>query len=871
MANAYSIQRNRQGWIDPTDQDFTLKAMMFKQQKYDANQAKVQSVVEQYSALQLARGVDKDYLNQRLKALVDNVNSSGGMDYGSNAVTNSIQYHLGQALDENVMTAMQETAKIKSYQAEVAKIKEKNPELYNSLNEAYGISPAQEYLQNDQVGAKINGSLTYTPYKDIEGEVQKTLLEIQTKAKDGSYEYEVAPGKLAKVTVNGKSAAELREIALGMMGDRYNPQFTINAWGKHGGFKNLEGATQNVSTYYDGLVTATNKDITDLQAQLTSGKLAPSKVDEIKDRIKALENQKLVTQNNKNIFLKDPVSGLVAMEKDNVASRIGKSLGLLQTKSMEYKKDDYWFSAQTLNLETAKFEHTKQKDAAQMEWEKKKWEEEKQLKINDQLLKASGGDGSSDGTKGSKSGEVADDEFVQIDGKNDVEQNLAGSNTQVVQDIVQTRSMKNAMGKQIMQSIVNIATGANGRVEPEKKNQAIQLLNQYKAKHGTLDPKKANEGQIQAFMNLYSRGDAYTDLAFLPDVTTTKSATGEHAGAANLKQAWSTLNNEFLVKKSSYEQARARAQADERASGKPRHFTENQQFKEYLGASLSKLANNQAFTKVLNKKDIGRLNGLLMANNVGTSLVAAEGGNMMIRKISDKEVEITYQGKAKGEDKEAVMQKTAPIRMSTEMFTKYFEGAKKAINFGTKKPVFTFSNTGTKQFVSSTLGYMDPHDTNFNAYKADTGRYLPGQEAALEYLTRDGAKKGFSAALSAANNSKDAGKVKTLVNVLSSQELMNKLKIVTQFAQSYDGSGQAHVLVKLIDPVSKQTILSRDLGPKDSLDDEKNLGEYQPQILYTQLVGEELLKVMANYKAGNLELSEGLETLLKKAYVKLDD
>jgi hypothetical protein len=118
MANAYSIQRNRQGWIDPQDQEFTLKALMFKQQKYDSNRAKVDAVVEQYKSLQLARGVDKDYLNERLNYIFDNINS-GNNDFSSNAFTASINNYIGEALDNNVMTAIQETAKIKRYQEDV--------------------------------------------------------------------------------------------------------------------------------------------------------------------------------------------------------------------------------------------------------------------------------------------------------------------------------------------------------------------------------------------------------------------------------------------------------------------------------------------------------------------------------------------------------------------------------------------------------------------------------------------------------------------------------------------------------------------------------------------------------------------------------
>lgn len=864
MASAYSIQRNRQGWIDPTDQNFTLKALMFKQQKYDANQAKVQSVIEKYQSLQLARGVDKEYLNKRLQSLINGVNQYGASDYASNAVTQSIEYHIGQALDENVMTAVQETAKIKAYQAEVAAIKEKKPELYNSLNEAYGISPAQDYLMNEEVGATIKGRLAYTPYQDIEGEVQKTLLDIQTKAKDGSYEYEVSPGKLAKVTVNGKSAAELREIALGLMGDKYNPQFTINTWGKYGGFKNIEGASEQVNGYYDNLVTAHNKDIEEYKSQLTGGKLSPENIKITEDKIKALENQKLIIQNNKGRFAQDPVSGLVAMEKENVANRLGKSLGLLQVKSMEYKKDDYWFGMQNLNLETAKFNHQQANDAAKLEFDARKWEDEKQLKINELAIKATkgeGGDGEGEGDGGSSK---SSSEWVNGDGVNDIEQGIASSNTQVISDIVGTRNDLYGTGKQVIQTIADIAQGRTRGVDGETKAQATQLLNNFKAKYGIsiTDAKKLGEGHIDAFMNLYSRSDAYQDLNFLPGMGD-RSATGETAGKTGLKVRWSQLKNQYQLKKATYEKARAFAQADERKTGQPKHFTENQYFKQYLNDAVAKLPNNQQFTKTMDKKTIGNLNSLLSATgkDVDGASIAAENGSMTFQITGNGTVALRYQSKAKGEDKESIMMSTEVKEVPLETFKKFFPDAAAKINLSQKKPVYTFQNFGTQQFISPKVAFLDPHSKNFNAYQQETSSFVKDPQD-LQFLTKDGTKQAFSSIAQRFSTPETKAIGSQMANILSDPNFSNKFRVVVQHTQSYNGSGKADVLVSIVDPQTKQNIITHNFGALEGADDLIKVSENQPQILYSKLVGNELLKTTSQSRAG-LQLTEGLEKLLK--------
>lgn len=880
MANAYSIQRNRQGWIDPTDQDFTLKALMFKQQKYDANQAKVQSVIEQYKSLQLARGVDRDYLNQRIKALVDNVNSFGAQDFSSNAVTNSIQYHIGQALDENVMTAMQETAKITAYQAEVAKIKEKNPELYNSLNEAYGLSPAQEYIQSDQVGDRIKGSLTYTPYKDIEGEVQKTLLDIQTKAKDGVVEYidPANPGYKQVVTINGKSASELRQIALGMMGDKYNPQFTINTWGKYGGFKNIEGTSEQVNSYYDNLISAQNKDISEYQALISGGKLPENQIEEYKNKIKEIENQKLLTQNSKASFQKDPISGLVAMEKDNVAGRLGNSLGLLQTKSLKYDKNDVWFSEQNLKLETAKFEYTKEKDANDALTAARKWEDEKSLRLQEIALKAAGksGDGSSSDGSGTGSGSSTYDTLVQGDGINQIEQTASGRHQQLIQGITEKRNSKNDLGKTIAQSIVNIANGTTKGVSSEQKAQAVQLLNQYKSKYGNLPPSvQMNEGQIDAFMGMYTRGDAYGALGFLPDISSEQSSSGEYGGITNLKALWSDKNNQYLMERKGFENARAAAQKEEKASGNPKHYMDNKAFQDYADRSLKKLSNNQNFSGTMDKAFIGELNRALTGLNYTNSPTAVENGGVTFQKVGKDKFAISYMYNSKDENKDAVPALSTPIVLTSEQVAKYFPKFAAKVNLGENRGVYTFQNMGMREIVSPRIGFLNPHDTYFKAHQNDAAKYIQGapndttKQQMLSFLTQDGLKTMLSQATSpAANSPEDASKRQTLINVLTQNA--NRFVIIPQYVPSSNGSGSADAVLRLVDPESKRTILTYDLGSRPNLDNEMKLAEYHPQILYSQLIGMEVMKAMSGYQRGKFQLTEPLEYILKRSNVRFE-
>lgn len=874
MSSAYGIQRQRRGWIDPTDQDFTLKALMFKQQKYDANQAKVQSIIEQYKSLQLVRGVDRDYLNKRLTYLVDNVNQFGPQDFSSNAVTQSIQHHLGQVLDDNVMTAAQETAKIRKYQEEVEKIKEKNPELYNTLNEAYGMAPAQEYMQNTEVGAKIKGGLTYTPYKDIEGELQKTLLDIQKNSKNGSYQYEVSPGRLMQVTVNGKSAAELREIALGLMGDKYNQQFTINSWGKYGGFKNIEGAQENMNSYYSNLINAHTQDIEGYKAQLSGGRLSDSKVGELQEKIKNLENQKLTIQNNLSSFQKDPISGLVAMEKDNVASRLGKSLGLLQVKSMEYKKDDYFFAMENLNLSKAQFEQQKAKDAAELAFNERKWEDEKGLKLLELEAKAAGknADGTGNGSSGNGTtgmGSAVTTSGLNLEGK-DYDKQLESDHKQILIKLNKDREEMFQTGRTVISTISQIASGQLRNVDSDTKTQATQLINLFKSQNKNADLNNLNTQQIYNFMRLYSQSNTYEALDFLP-IVGSKSVTGERPGSVSLKSTWTDQYNRYNINSKSYNEARNQALADNKKAGVNESITKNAGFKDYLSRSLPLIGRSQLFTIGMGKGDITNLNKLMNAEGLDKEGMAqaVENGGMSFQLVENgTKIALRYQTSGKDDEKKSVLSNTDVQLVSVENFKKFFPDAERYINLSSKQPIYTHQNFGTREFVSRRIGYVPSNSKYLDAYTQEARSMLTNPNDA-RFLTKDETKDILRSAAPKFANAEANKQVQRIIDVVSSPSNLNDLNVVIQHLPSYDGSGQSNIVVSLVESNSKMRVITQNIGHKSNPDELVRINERNPQILFGQLLKGELEKLKMD-NTGKLIIPEGIDTLLKFSHVNID-
>lgn len=850
MANAYSIQRNRQGWIDPQDQEFTLKALMFKQQKYDSNRAKVDAVVEQYKSLQLARGVDKDYLNERLNYIFDNINS-GNNDFSSNAFTASINNYIGEALDNNVMTAIQETAKIKRYQEDVAKLKEKNPELYNPLNEAYGLAPAQEYLQNTEVGAKINGNLMYTPYKDIEGEVNKWLTDIQMKAKDGKIQIPDNQGRIQEITVNGKSAAELRDLALGYIGNRYDDQLKVNVWGNTGGFKNLQPQVESAISGYDAAIEAQNKAIIEAKTKLT-GPLSDTEKDKLKDSIKAAENQLLQITQMKQSLQDNPVGALVFLEKQKIAGRSGAALGLLRTESVEYKADDYYFKTKeaALNEQKFQFEIAKEENNMAVKAQEFKYKEaELRLKEQEIGLKGAEGDGTSSNATG---GGKASGGFYELDfTSEDIGDGPKESFKDLwKQDISSKYQDMNQFNSQTMNTVIQIAKGEVA-ASKERKDAAIALITEFRSKGGNLNT--ASPKQAQNFMMMLSRADAYSALNYLP----------VNGGAAiNVKQAFQEKLSEYSSSANSFAQARKKAQDAINAQGGGKAYGDDLNFIEaaksavpfsmqkQLGLAVTS-KNKAAVTMLINSSETARASE--------TVPIIGEDSSMFVKDLKNGKYEVTFSAKSKDANKDAIHEKQKVV-VSYENAHKIFPQLQV---FQKPREKFTIESMGTKPKYSPSVRFANPNSEDYDNLLDDIKNHAvsPLDEQLVDV---NSAKRVFSQTLGVAGerDPQVREQMNQLINQLLTDETMNKFKTGVHYGYSTTpGVGRGFVSLFKEDGTRAATL---NMGLQKNLDKVVGMNQWAPQVIYSKIVLAELTKVMENYRTGSgkFELTPELQKIL---------
>lgn len=155
------------------------KASTFKQEEYNINTSAMQQLVNQYVGTDLLRGIDQEYLGNRLQTLTNYVNQAGTMDWSRKAVFNDVSNYVGQALDSNVMAGIASTKTFRMHQAQMEDLKKNKPELYAVQNDWMSTRDLQRYMSSNQLGDNYRQG-SYVPYTDV----KKELLENSKYLKD---------------------------------------------------------------------------------------------------------------------------------------------------------------------------------------------------------------------------------------------------------------------------------------------------------------------------------------------------------------------------------------------------------------------------------------------------------------------------------------------------------------------------------------------------------------------------------------------------------------------------------------------------------------------------------------------------------------
>lgn len=235
--NSYSIihNYNDNAMYNP-DFQFVNAALSYKQNKIDTNRAQLQNLYDQFSVLKVAKDVDQQYIEDRLKQVRDIANSYGAMDPSDDNFMSSMMNNVAQVLDDKVKTSILSTKRMQAEDAAWAKMRTEKPEQYSQLNHQYAISLSdrQRYLSSEDIGDMYLGGANTIEYRDLSKKLMDNLPKIQDMLKAKWIETGPQQGFFRSIdTYEAIPPSKMRD-ALGMLFDQKDlQQININAWGTY--------------------------------------------------------------------------------------------------------------------------------------------------------------------------------------------------------------------------------------------------------------------------------------------------------------------------------------------------------------------------------------------------------------------------------------------------------------------------------------------------------------------------------------------------------------------------------------------------------------------------------------------------------------
>lgn len=296
MSSAYSGATQYSAPVSTLDiAQLTTTVQSALQGRYDANVAKVDSLIQQYTSVPLVRAEDKQYLGERLQSMLTSIDQNAKINWTSGLATREVNARLAGAIDDNVLKQMSNSQAIINFEQTAAERKAKNPELYNDANYVYSKDKAgyAEYMagQTDDIG-----SLQYIDYYDI----KKNLTdEVEKYAKERGFEkiLNQETQDYVFVTQKGKEVKpeEIENfVKTAISSDsRLQQQLLIDSHAKYRGLKD-EQVLESYKTHVNEQVSSYDKALLELdnEAKNTNKDDKQALLDIEKTRLALTENKK---------------------------------------------------------------------------------------------------------------------------------------------------------------------------------------------------------------------------------------------------------------------------------------------------------------------------------------------------------------------------------------------------------------------------------------------------------------------------------------------------------------------------------------------------------------------------------------------------
>lgn len=340
-----------------------------KQGRYNQAKQDIQPTLDAFGAIDVLREDQREYIASKLTDVTNQVNSFGNRDLSESFVTDTITNNIKTvAQDPYILSAIENAKKLRTYQTDIAKYKEKNSDKFSDINYEFSLAQAgvPEYMSGE---ADSIGTLSYTPYTDYNKKVNDFIIDLEGKKKDQTIQIPDGRGGMIEQTISGLSPSQLRTVAESMLDVNDKKQIEIDGWYHSGGYKD-PAVLETVQGFVDFQIRGYDDTILDLNKKLKDGGLSSKDRISFQSQIDNSVNNKKNLQKNLDYLKSNPRAAATYLEQEKVYSNITNRFSGLYTENQKVVKDEVYWANKNYELDqnkhllnVAEFQYKQAQDA----------------------------------------------------------------------------------------------------------------------------------------------------------------------------------------------------------------------------------------------------------------------------------------------------------------------------------------------------------------------------------------------------------------------------------------------------------------------------------------------------------------------------
>ncbi|AGO47573.1 structural protein [Cellulophaga phage phi17:2_18] len=348
MANYTSNLIRRQQTQKPLNTEAIGFVLQSKENKWNANQAKIDEKLSQLGSIQLVRDQDKEHLVKNVEKLLGSIENAGKLDYSSDSVSRSLETALTGSIDDHLINQVGISRQIGKFQSGVQELSKKDPDSFSNINYQYAKDKAglDAYMRGD---TDEIGALEYSPYVNVNEELTKRLKDavsikggkrvVQTRDIDGSLSG--VPGTIIERSIEGLTQEEIASMLPTFMDGKMQKQLEIDGHFTFNGDDEIAQST--LKAYSDNVVESLDSDIQNIQTKLDSGSLDKATAEKYADSLNRLVSYRDQTSKQLESLSKSPADKIGGfLRQKEVVESLSNSLKGYENET--YIKDNAYFA-----------------------------------------------------------------------------------------------------------------------------------------------------------------------------------------------------------------------------------------------------------------------------------------------------------------------------------------------------------------------------------------------------------------------------------------------------------------------------------------------------------------------------------------------